>query len=267
MKHIIVILSFAMLLFSCKDNKISEEKTNNSIEVEAPKRNVDSLVGLIEKAHNRDAFMSREAVSFNVAITFGDTEILKGKMTLLTNSGRGRIDLEDGNTIITNENGVFASPGLAENERVRFNAYTWSYFFAMPYKFADEGTRWGEIEKRNYNKKEYNTRKLTFTDGTGDAPDDWYVVYTDTQTNRLEAAAYIVTLGKTKAEAEADPHAITYENYETVLGVPIATKWRFWEWTSEKGFGKQIGNAEITDVKFVKVSDNLFEASEAFLEK
>lgn len=26
MKHIIVILSFAMLLFSCKDNKISEEK-------------------------------------------------------------------------------------------------------------------------------------------------------------------------------------------------------------------------------------------------
>jgi hypothetical protein len=38
-------------------------------------------------------------------------------------------------------------------------------------------------EKRRYN---YLTEKLTFKSGTGDAPDDWYVVYADKKTNLLE---------------------------------------------------------------------------------
>jgi hypothetical protein len=32
----------------------------------------------------------------------------------------------------------------------------------------------------------YLTEKLTFKSGTGDAPDDWYVVYADKKTNLLE---------------------------------------------------------------------------------
>ncbi|GEQ85932.1 hypothetical protein ULMS_14400 [Patiriisocius marinistellae] len=270
MKKIVLVLSFGMLLFSCKNDKISEEKTIETLETnkeEMPKRQVDSLVGLIENTHNRDMFVSKEAVAFDIAIAFGGNEILNGKMVLLTNSGGGRIDLKDGNSIIANQNGVFASPGLAENERVRFNAYTWSYFFSLPYKLADEGTKWSSISQRNFNDTTYNTRSLTFADGTGDAPDDWYVVYTDTETNRLDAAAYIVTLGKTKAEAEADPHAISYENYELISGVPVAKDWKFWEWTLDNGFGKEIGNAKISNVEFVDVPENFFEPSKDFVNK
>jgi hypothetical protein len=47
----------------------------------------------------------------------------------------------------------------------------------------------------------YLTEKLTFKSGTGDAPDDWYVVYADKKTNLLETA-YIVTLKAGKEEAE-----------------------------------------------------------------
>jgi hypothetical protein len=43
------------------------------------------------------------------------------------------------------------------------------------------------IKKRRY---KYLTEKLTFKSGTGDAPDDWYVVYADKKTNLLEKHRY-----------------------------------------------------------------------------
>ena len=52
---------------------------------------------------------------------------------------------------------------------------------------------------------------MTFDRGIGDAPDDWYVVYKDNNSDLLAALVYIVTGGGTSVEvAEEDPHTITY---------------------------------------------------------
>lgn len=48
---------------------------------------------------------------------------------------------------------------------------------------------------RPLDEKDHQTAKLTFEKGIGDAPDDWYVVYTDPENNTMQAAAYIVTFG------------------------------------------------------------------------
>ncbi len=37
---------------------------------------------------------------------------------------------------------------------------------------------------------------------------------------------YIVTAGKTKKQAEANPHTIAYEKYKIIENIPISTHWK-----------------------------------------
>ena len=46
--------------------------------------------------------------------------------------------------------------------------------------------------------------KISFDAGVGDAPDDWYIAFTDDQ-GRMDALGYIVTYSKSQEEAEARP--------------------------------------------------------------
>ncbi|OJJ14713.1 hypothetical protein BKI52_41485 [marine bacterium AO1-C] len=228
----------------------------------------NEFVGNIETAHNKTAFMQKKAVQFDFALIFGGKERMKAKFTLLTNSTKGMIEMANGEKIMFDQSKVFHSADMENTKGVRFNAYTWSYFFMLPFKLSDAGTQWNEFAADTLNKqdgdsiskKAYDVQKLTFEGATGDSPEDWYVVYADKNTHQLDVAAYIVTAGKTKEKAEADPHAIEYLNYEKVDGIPVATQWAFWGWKADKGLTEKIGSAKVSNVKFLDVEDGFFKA-------
>ena len=227
----------------------------------------ENLVKQIEKAHQKDEFLSKKAIEFNINLSFGGKERLNAKMTLLTNSTKGLLELNDSSKIYYTNEKVYHSPNLKNEKGVRFDAYTWSYFMLFPYKLSDEGTNWSAVEELKLADKNYNTQKLTFGQDIGDAPDDWYLVYSNPKTKIIEYAAYIVTAKKTVQEAEADPHAIQYTNYKTVNGVPLATEWVFWGWTKDKGLSKELGKATLSNFKFIAETDGLFNAPSGYIEK
>lgn len=217
-----------------------------------------SFVERVEKAHHRADFMKNEAIQFDILIIFGSKIRLEGKMTLLTDSRAGMIEEKYGNRIFFENEDVFIDTAFTDPEGARFTAFTWSYFFLMPYKLSDPGTRWQHYENKNLNGKTFDVEKLTFDAGTGDAPDDWYIVYADPETQLMYAAAYIVTAKKTLAEAEEDPHAIVYENYKEIGGIPIARRWVFYGWTKEKGLTEELGSAELAGIEFIDAPEPLF---------
>lgn len=218
----------------------------------------ETFVQKTEKAHNKEAFSAKEAVQFDIQLFFGGKERLNATITLLTNSSKGVIQFRNGSKIITDKDKVFYSPDVPSEKSVRFDAYTWSYFFLFPYKMSDGGTIWKNYNNTEADHEDFDSQRLTFQAGTGDAPDDWYVVYTNKKTNLIEKAAYIVTAMSNKEEAEKNPHAIKYSNYIPIDEIPIATKWTFWEWVEGKGLTKEIGNATLSNIQFVKVSENTF---------
>lgn len=220
----------------------------------------------IEVAHQKTAFISKEAVSFDIILKFGGNERLNGKITLLTNSGKGLIELNNGHKIYYNQDKVFYSPEIENTKSIRFDAYTWSYFFLFPYKLSDEGTVWNDYPYKKLNGKDYLTQKLSFAAGTGDAPDDWYITYANPKTNLLEIAAYIVTANKTLEEAESDPHAIQYSDYKIIDGVPIAHHWTFWGWNAEKGLTNQLGESTLNNIVFLTPDSALFIPPSNYLE-
>ena len=257
MKKTIYLTLLSLLLSACGSTSESE--------IIIPKSDVE-FVQKSTKAHNMSEFYRKEAISFDLNLIMGGTPRIQGKLTLLTNSSKGIFELSDGNTIIYNNGKVYHSPNIDKPEKVRFNAYTWSYFFLFPYKMADKGTVWSDFPTKKMSGTEYNVNKLTFEANTGDAPDDWYVVYTDKESNLVATAAYIVTFSKSQAEAEQNPHAISYSKYKEINNIPIATEWIFSNWNEAEGVLDTIGTGTLSNIKFVTPPASLFEPKTDFIE-
>ncbi|TDE05770.1 DUF6503 family protein [Flavobacterium sandaracinum] len=242
MKKIALTLSFAILmLVGCKSKEENIKFTDK-----------------VEKAHQKKEFLAQEAVQFDLKLFFGGKEKITAKFTVLTNSTKGVIEYKNGAKIIFDNDKVFYSSTVPNEESVRFDAFTWAYFFLLPTKLSDPGTIWNSYENKEKDQEKYLAEKLTFKSGTGDAPDDWYVVYANKKTNLLEKAAYIVTLTAGKEAAEKNPHAIQYLDYKEVDGIPIANKWIFWGWEEGKGLTDELGQATLENIKFIKTTEDYF---------
>ncbi len=268
MKYFWILLLIIMVTGCNQDHKKKTTDTEKMMPVEpdggigdGALSIIDNYVQSIEKAHKKEKFLKHKAISFNVNIFFGGEQHLEGKITMLTNSSKIRIDKKDKSKLIYNGEKVFLCPEGASNKAVRFDMFTWTYFFGMPYKLNDPGTKLEFTNDMPLDGIDHRTSRLTFEEGTGDAPDDWYVIYTDHKTNVLKAAAYIVTFGSggDTSKAEADPHAIHYKNFQIIDGIPFATKWEFYGWTQEKGMTNKLGEATITDITFLDEESSIFE--------
>ena len=209
----------------------------------------------IEKAHQSSKFHNKEAVSFDVDLSFGGKTAFKGTVISATNSSFIEIIKADGTRLKFDGSKVWVSPAEKNYKGARFDMFTWQYFFMAAFKFSDPGTKWENLGMMPYNVgTKMQSAKLTFESGTGDASGDYYFVYKNAQ-NLVEAMGYIVTFGgKSLEKAEKGAHAIVYSDYKKVDGVSIAMQWAFHNWNKEKGIADKIGEAKITNVKFIKVS-------------
>ena len=260
---VILALSTALSLLFTYNNTTKEESTE-------PKKNIhinDNLENppftkLIEDAHKKEIFLSKEAVAYDVKIKFGGKLRMDARITQLTDGSKIRIDYKDGKQLVFDGNEVFAVSETKLSGKERFDIFTWSYFFAMPYKLNDAGTNWGADAKNKWGEVMFDTNKLTFNEGVGDTPKDWYEVYKNPETNLLEGTAYIVSFGKSVKKAESDPHAIKFNDFINVENVPFATSWSFHNWNKEEGYKDVIGSTELANIKFETLSEGFFSKSE-----
>ena len=214
----------------------------------------------IEKAHDAKAWYAKDAFEAGIAVEFGGQQALAGTLLTDPSVGHVRIEMPDGTVVVHNPEGVWKAPADSAFQGARFHILTWPYFLAAPMKLQDPGTQLEKLGKLPFEDgKKLAAARLTFDSGVGDTPDDWYVVYRDAKTDRLAGMAYIVTFGKDTAAAEAEPHAITYHDFKEVDGIPIPTRWQFWNWSQEKGIhGEPIGHVKITDPRFVAPAPDAF---------
>ncbi len=214
---------------------------------------VSGFAGPIEQAHRSQAWRSKKALRANLRVDFGGQTILDGSLLMDTPGGLSRIELKDGTVAVFDGREAWVSPSGSQMQRARFHLLTWPYFLAAPYKLTDPGAKLEEKGRQQLQGKTYETALLTFEAGTGDTPEDWYLLYRDQASSQLYAMAYIVTYGTDAEEAAADPHAVTYHQFTEVDGVPIPTQWDFWTWREGQGIvGEQLGQVIISDVRFVE---------------
>ncbi|SFT56394.1 hypothetical protein SAMN05216474_1347 [Lishizhenia tianjinensis] len=248
----LIILGIGALFGACSQS--STEKEAHKTQHELPE-----FVEQLNQHHQYAAFQSAGVFSADILLTFGGKQRLDAKMLYDTQTQETALYHSDGKKLVFTQDTVWLSPDTASYPKARFDIFTWSYFMALPHKLNDEGLHFKEFPHKELEGKSYATQHLSFSNEVGDAPDDWYVLYQDTTSGLLHAAAYIVTLNKDKATAEQDPHAIVYKDYQLVDGIPISTRWEFYGWRKEKGLTQKLGEASLSNLQFLKRSEALFQ--------
>lgn len=247
MKYILVLIAF--IIASCSKQNDQKHK-----EIEEVKKSeiVKPIIRSIQTAHQSNEFAKKEIVSFDIKLIFGENERLDARIYSATNSSKVLVEKSNGTQLFFDGNDIWIHPTDSLYDGARFDALTWSYFFMAPYKLNDPGTKHTSPKLLPYeNSDSLLTTKMTFADKIGDAPDDWYIVYQNNESELLEAMAYIVTFGgRDQEKAAQNPHAISYANYKEVEGIPFAHEWYFWNWSEEKGLQDQLGSAIITKIQF-----------------
>lgn len=208
----------------------------------------------IEAAHNITAWNSNAVFKTDLVVSFGGNDKINGTMTLTPSTSHTRIDQKSGETLVWDGSKAWISPSTAEFPMARFHLMTWPYFLAIPFKLQDPGTHLEEMGLVTLDGVEYSTAKLSFGENVGDAPKDWYIIYTNTTTNQIEALTYIVTYGKDdKAVKESTPNAIRYHDYTKVDGISIPQRWTFHKWNNQQQtFAEQVGEAKLTNMSVLK---------------
>ncbi len=152
---------------------------------------------------------------------------------------------------------VWIKPGLDAlgGTPPRFYMNTPFYFFGMPFVFADPGAKAESLGKKPFQGKEYDAVKIIFTKDAGDTPDDYYVAYIDPASARLKMVYYVVTyptMRKGRPVSELEPHAIVFQEWQTVDGLVVPKVAPFYKWTGSDIEGEPLGNLEFSNVHFLK---------------
>ncbi len=136
----------------------------------------------------------------------------------------------------------------------RFWSLTPYYFIAVPFVMADPGVKVATAGQGSLEDKTYDLVKVTFEAGTGDAPDDYYILYLDTETRRMGAVRYVVSYKGFFPEGGHTPEKIMiYDGENEVDGIKFAKSLRSYKWDAEaQKLGEKATQNVFDQVKFQK---------------
>jgi hypothetical protein len=217
----------------------------------------------ISEAQGGESWAEKTAVAADITLEFTDQDPIKGRLTFEIEGGRSRIEIENGTTLVFDGSKAWVSPADAEFDWARFYLRMWPYLLAAPFKLDDPGVTVGPLVSKVLDGEIRRSARVTFKSGTGDTPDDWYQLFLDRETDRLASMGYIMTYGRTVAEAESRARMIKYESFSKVDGVSLASKWTLLEWNPKTDkTGAEVGTAKVSDIEFLKPKSNTFEKPE-----
>lgn len=133
---------------------------------------------------------------------------------------------------------------------VRFWSLTPYYFVGIPFVLGDEGINLELIGEDTWEDQPYDLVKVTFGEGVGDAPDDYYVIYVSQDHNQVDAIRYIVSYPGYFPEGGSSPEKLmAYDGAQTTEGITLPKGYRTFRWEDEQ-VGEHITNIELSAVAF-----------------
>jgi hypothetical protein len=137
----------------------------------------------------------------------------------------------------------------------RFWALTPYYFVGMPFVVADPGTRYELLENAELDGETYRLVKITYEEGTGDSPDDYYILYIHPESYELAALRYVVAYPGFFPEGGHTPEKLMrYTDYRRVGELQIAQTLDTYAWSpGEDGEPGSVGE-KVTEITVADLS-------------
>ena len=143
-------------------------------------------------------------------------------------------------------------PDAQLTTNARFWALTPYYFVGIPFVLADPGVVLEMLPAAQWEGVTYDLVKASFEAGTGDAPQDYYVVYVDRATKRVRAIRYVVSYPGFRPDGGHGPEKLmTYEGDIEAAGLTFAARHRTFKLGESTGaFDTHVTDVTVSDLGF-----------------
>ena len=132
----------------------------------------------------------------------------------------------------------------------KFWALTPLYLMGFPFVLDGDGVNLELLPPSNYQGKPNDVVKVTFAPGTGDAPDDYYILHFDAETHKLIGTRYIVSYPEYFKDGGHSPEKFMEVGPLTnVEGILLPTELKT-HWTVNELPGNHITQIDITKLNF-----------------
>lgn len=147
---------------------------------------------------------------------------------------------------------------------VRFWSLTPYFFAAQPFVLGNEGTNLELLPEETYKDRLQDVVKVTFEDGVGDAPDDYYILYFDQETHQLGVIRYIVSYpGYFEKGKHLPEKFMALEGKQEVDNIIFPKAYKTYWWKNDS-IGKHITNIDLSDISFDRtITNDYFNIPEA----
>lgn len=134
----------------------------------------------------------------------------------------------------------------------KFWALTPLYLMGHPFVLDGEGVNLELLPQTEYKGKTNDVVKVTFDPGTGDAPDDYYILHFDAESSLITATRYIVSYPEYFKDGGHNPEKfMEVGELKNVAGVLLPTELKT-HWTKNEKPGEYITKIDITDLSFIE---------------
>lgn len=136
---------------------------------------------------------------------------------------------------------------------IRFWALTPYYFSALPFVLDGEGVNLEQLNQKEFKGNMYDVVKVTFDEGTGDAPDDYYILYFHAVNHKLAVIRYIVSYPEYFEEkGQHSPEKfMELTGSQTVDGITLPIGYKTYMLADNEEPGEHVTNIELTEVSFL----------------
>lgn len=163
----------------------------------------------------------------------GDSEASESRVTVHQSSRRAYIDVPGTDQSLAWDGSKAWGVNWAQPTPPRFLALLNYYFLNLPWLTRDPGVILGEpgTGRIPHDETEYVTVRMTFAPGTGDTPEDYYVLFIDPVTHRLKGCEYVVTYKALLPPGmkHTPPHVLVFGDHATVDGLVVPTRYTIYE--------------------------------------
>jgi len=135
------------------------------------------------------------------------------------------------------------------------------YFYAMPFILADDGIIYEDVKPLDFEGKSYPGIKISYESGVGESPEDEYILYYDSDTNRMAWLGYTVTYFSKEKSKEF--HFIKYSSWQNVNGQILPKTLTWYNYENNMPTTKR-NDVEFLDVRLteMKMKDDVFSKPE-----